>query len=638
MQLDRLSGHFSSQLLTQRTQFLFLPDDSRFGVERGLELRIRIAKYLQIHEMKRTVPLLFIIFLALSTETTGDSRSQTVLIRCSTQPEHNETAYVPNFVATMQNISDQIQTRSYGVSVVGSGFDTSYGLAQCYGDLSTADCILCYAQARTLLPQCFPNNGGTIYLDGCFMRAENYSFFDEFKGPHDGVLCGNTSRKGQLFKESATKALSDAIAAAPGNGGYGRASVLATGSANESAYVLADCWKTLNSTSSCKMCLENASASVLGCLPWSEGRALNTGCFLRYSDKDFLNPLQSSSRSRGSIIVMVVAIVSSVIVLVFGLALGVHIWKRRKIQKKRKGANDAVNMVSMLSESSLNFKYSTLEKATGSFDIANKLGQGGFGTVYKGVLADGREVAVKRLFFNNRHRAADFYNEVNIISSVEHKNLVRLLGCSCSGPESLLVYEFLPNQSLDRFIFDFGLARSFQEDKSHISTAIAGTLGYMAPEYLAHGQLTEKADVYSFGVLLIEIVTGRQNNRSKICDYSDSLVIIAWKYFQRGAIGDLIDPNLMLQNYEDNENIEREILRVVHVGLLCVQESPLLRPAMSSVLQMLLKMEEELPTPTNPPFMDEKTMELNEAGIDTQHLVNTTCSVASVSHSSFYPR
>ncbi|XXG73404.1 hypothetical protein AAC387_Pa07g2327 [Persea americana] len=694
MQLDRLSGHFSSQLLTQRTQFLFLPDDSRFGVERGLELRIRIAKYLQIHEMKRTVPLLFIIFLALSTETTGDSRSQTVLIRCSTQPEHNETAYVPNFVATMQNISDQIQTRSYGVSVVGSGFDTSYGLAQCYGDLSTADCILCYAQARTLLPQCFPNNGGTIYLDGCFMRAENYSFFDEFKGPHDGVLCGNTSRKGQLFKESATKALSDAIAAAPGNGGYGRASVLATGSANESAYVLADCWKTLNSTSSCKMCLENASASVLGCLPWSEGRALNTGCFLRYSDKDFLNPLQSSSRSRGSIIVMVVAIVSSVIVLVFGLALGVHIWKRRKIQKKRKGANDAVNMVSMLSESSLNFKYSTLEKATGSFDIANKLGQGGFGTVYKGVLADGREVAVKRLFFNNRHRAADFYNEVNIISSVEHKNLVRLLGCSCSGPESLLVYEFLPNQSLDRFIFDpnrgkalnwekrfeviigtveglvylheissiriihrdikasnilldmklrakiadFGLARSFQEDKSHISTAIAGTLGYMAPEYLAHGQLTEKADVYSFGVLLIEIVTGRQNNRSKICDYSDSLVIIAWKYFQRGAIGDLIDPNLMLQNYEDKENIEREILRVVHVGLLCVQESPLLRPAMSSVLQMLLKMEEELPTPTNPPFMDEKTMELNEAGIDTQHLLNTTCSVASVSHSSFYPR
>lgn len=272
---------------------------SLLSFQAGLESRIHIAKYLQIHEMKRTVPLLFIIFLALSTETTGDSRSQTVLIRCNMQPEHNQSVYVQNFVATMQNISDQIQTRSYGVSVVGSGLDTSYGLAQCYGDLSTADCILCYAEARTLLPQCFPNNGGSIYLDGCFMRAENYSFFDEITGPHDEVRCGNTSRKGQLFKESATKALSDAIAVAPGNGGYGRASVLATGSANESAYVLADCWKTLNSTSSCKTCLENASASVLGCLPWSEGRALNTGCFLRYSDKDFLNPLPSSGRSRG---------------------------------------------------------------------------------------------------------------------------------------------------------------------------------------------------------------------------------------------------------------------------------------------------------------------------------------------------
>ncbi|RXH72127.1 hypothetical protein DVH24_033665 [Malus domestica] len=118
------------------------------------------------------------------------------------------------------------------------------------------------------------------------------------------------------------------------------------------------------------------------------------------------------------------------------------------------GTNDAEKWAKTLNDSSLNFKYSTIEKATGSFDIVNKLGQGGFGTVYKGVLADGREIAVKRLFFNNRHRAADFYNEINIISSVEHKNLVRLLGCCCAGPESLLVYEYLPNRSLDRFIFE----------------------------------------------------------------------------------------------------------------------------------------------------------------------------------------
>ncbi|KAK4391725.1 Cysteine-rich receptor-like protein kinase [Sesamum angolense] len=252
-----------------------------------------------------------------------------------------------------------------------------------------------------------------------------------------------------------------------------------------------------------------------------------------------------------------------VMVLLLGILMGA---------RYNGGSGDAEKFVKTLSDSSLNFKYSMLEKATGSFNEANKLGQGGFGTVYKGVLADGREIAaVKRLFFNNKHRASDFYNEVKIISSLNHKNLVRLLGCSCSGPESLLVYEFLVNKSLDRFIFDsrknkelnwekrfeifigtaeglmylhenpntriihrdikasdilldsrlrakiadFGLVRSFQEDRSHISTAIAATLGYMAPEYLVHGQLTEKSDVYSFGVLLLEIVTGRHGSISR---------------------------------------------------------------------------------------------------------------------------
>ncbi|PHU22304.1 Cysteine-rich receptor-like protein kinase 2 [Capsicum chinense] len=191
----------------------------------------------------------------------------------------------------------------------------------------------------------------------------------------------------------------------------------------------------------------------------------------------------------------------------------------------RAGENDVEKLVKILYDISLNFKYLTLGKTSGSFDEANKLPLGGFGTVDKGVLAYGREVAVKRLFFNKKHRVADFYNEVNIISSIAHKSLARLLGYNCSGPESLLVYEFLHNHSLNRFIFDrvkgkdlnyekrfkiiigtvedsklraniadFGLARSFQEDKSHLSIAIVVILGYMAPKYIAHGQLTEKVD------------------------------------------------------------------------------------------------------------------------------------------------
>ncbi|KAG7980124.1 hypothetical protein I3843_05G166000 [Carya illinoinensis] len=645
------------------------------------------------------VPCRYVIFLVIKTvfllETTvGDPRTQTVEITCGNQLEHNSNVFVPNFVATMGNISDQMRLSGFGVAITGSGPDSNFGLAQCYGDLSLLDCVLCYAEARTVLPQCFPYNGGRIYLDGCFMRSENYSFFEEYKGPSDRAVCGNTTRKNPTFGESVRRAVMDTVEAAPSHKGYARAQVGVPGTVNESAYVLADCWRTLNA-SSCRACLDNASASILECLPRSEGRALNTGCFMRYSDRDFLNKEVGNGNSRGTTIVIVVSVISSVVVLVVGITIGIYIWKHRYIQKKRRGSNDAEKLVKVLNDSSLNFKYSTVEKATGAFDNANKLGQGGFGTVYKGILPDGREIAVKRLFFNNRHRAADFYNEVNMISTVEHKNLVRLLGCSCSGPESLLIYEFMPNKSLDQFIFDtnrgkvlnwekrheiiagtteglvylhenaniriihrdikasnilldlrlrakiadFGLARSFQEDKSHISTAIAGTLGYMAPEYLAHGQLTEKADVYSFGVLVLEIVTGKQNNRSKNLEYSDSLVTITWKHFQSGTVERLYDPNLMLHNHH-NSNIKNEVLRVVHIGLLCTQEIQSLRPTMSKVLQMLTKEDEHLPAPTNPPFMDDRTMELNDMSEDPlyPHKAGMSASIATVSCSSFHPR
>ncbi|XP_060196239.1 cysteine-rich receptor-like protein kinase 2 [Lycium barbarum] len=639
--------------------------------------------------------LFFVVLLLLLPDTSvSEPRSQTVQIICGNQHEHNTTIFVPNFVATMETISQQMRTRGYGVAVTGTGPDTNYGLAQCYGDLSLSDCVLCYAEARTVLPQCFPHNAGRIYLDGCFMRSENYTFYEQYLGPEDRHVCGNRTTKGSLFQQNARQAVQQAVANAPSNNGYARAQVSVPGPSNETAYVLADCWRTLSSNS-CAACLQNASASMLGCLPWSEGRAMYTGCFMRYSDTNFLNAISTNggSSSGGKVAVIVIVVVSSMLILGVGVVIAIYVWKNKQIQKKRKGANDAEKLVKILHDNSLNFKYSTLEKATGSFDEANKLGQGGFGTVYKGVLADGREIAVKRLFINNKHRAADFYNEVNIISSVEHKNLVRLLGCSCLGPESLLVYEFLPNQSLDRFIFDpvkgkalnwekrfeiiigtteglvylhkntktriihrdikasnilldsrlrakiadFGLARSFQEDKSHISTAIAGTLGYMAPEYLAHGQLTEKADVYSFGVLLLEIVTGRQNNRSKNAEYTKSLVSIVWDNFQRGIVEELFDPNLMLHNYH-TINVKNEVARVLHVGLLCTQEIPTLRPSVSRALQMFVKKDEELPPPTNPPFVDEKTMELHDAWEKYSLKEGDSASIANLSHSSFYPR
>ncbi|KAL5700354.1 Cell division control protein 2 [Ranunculus cassubicifolius] len=650
--------------------------------------------------MKKTSPsaaaaasILFVITICAVMKTIqSEPRAQVVDLRCGTVVEHNTSIYVKNFISTMGIISDQMQSTGFGSTQIGTGPDANYGLAQCYGDLTLADCVLCWSEIHKKLPECFPYNSGRIYLDGCFMRLQNYSFFEEFKGVEDKILCGNTTQKDLSFQDSTRKALFDATLDAPSNGGFAKPVVSVSGR-DESVYVLANCWKTVNG-SACKACLDEAAASAMTCLPWSEGRVMNTGCFLRYSDIDFLNHPQSISRgSKLSKNMIIAIVVSSVAAALVGALVGTYIRKRMIIHKKRRVPVDKVTK--SLRESDLNFKFSTLERATGFFDDANKLGQGGFGIVYKGVLADGRDIAVKRLYVNNKHRAQDFYNEVTLISSVNHKNLVRLLGCSCSGSDSLLVYEYLPNKSLDRFLFDdnrgkalswqkrfdiiigtaeglaylhenenvriihrdikasnilldsklqakiadFGLARIFEDDKTHITTAIAGTLGYMAPEYLAYGQLTEKADVYSFGVLLLEIVSGRQNNKSRSGEVFDSLVISAWKHFQLGTTEEIFDTNLMLQNYSNSSYVGEEISRVVQIGLLCTQQMHSLRPVMSTALQMLSK-KEELPAPSNPPFVDEKTMELNDTSEDSFSVYNLSSnySIASMSFSGFHPR
>ncbi|XP_076892501.1 cysteine-rich receptor-like protein kinase 2 [Bidens hawaiensis] len=619
-----------------------------------------------------------IIIPLLVSKSNGDARTQIIKIHCDGGIFENGTQFIENFVLAATITTTDIQTSHISTVVVGSGPNTAHLLTQCYRDLSWQDCLICYSQLRTYVPSCYPQTGAHVYLDGCFMRLQNFSFFEEYTGPNDTTVCGNTTQKGVSFQESTSQAVVNAVSGALRNSDYfAREEMLVSGS-NDSVYVLAECWETL-SPSSCKACLENASSSITKCLPWSEGRVLNTGCFMRYSDTNFLNPIPTTSRSsnsnKGRIIAIVVSVFSSAVVLAVALVIALYITKRRYILRRRNGSYaNAEEMAKTLNDISLNFKYSTIEKATGNWDEINKLGQGGYGTVYKGVLSDGREIAVKRLFLNNRFRAADFYNEVNIISSVDHKNLVRLLGCSCSGPESILIYEYVPKMSLDLFIFDetkgrelswekrckiiigiaeglvylhentknriihrdikasnilldlrfrpkiadFGLARSFQDDKSHVSTAIVGTLGYMAPEYLAHGRLTEKTDVYSFGVLLLEMVTGVANNISKTTEYTDNLVSTAWKHFKQGRVEEIFDPNLMM-HIHPNIKFQKEAVKVVHVALLCIQEAPSLRPSMSAALKMLAVNDEPLPAPSNPPFIDEGTMEFNNI---TQRLLN----------------
>ena len=284
-----------------------------------------------------------------------------------------------------------------------------------------------------------------------------------------------------------------------------------------------------------------------------------------------------------------------------------------------------------------------LRKATGNFNHKNKLGKGGFGTVYKGLLAN-KEVAVKRISKNSSQGKQEFIAEVTTIGSLHHKNLVRLIGWCYERRELLLVYEFMPNGSLDKFIFgdeklgmeeptltwekrhiiihgvaealdylhngcektvlhrdikasnimldsefnarlgDFGLARTIQQrGKTHHSTIeIAGTPGYMAPETFLISRATVETDVYSFGVLVLEVLCGRKpGNQIELTDYNNSIVHWLWELHSKGRILDAVDSRL-------NKEFDEEGMSCMLVlALACCHPNPHQRPSMKTVLQVL---------------------------------------------------
>ncbi|XP_048329325.2 probable LRR receptor-like serine/threonine-protein kinase At1g56130 [Ziziphus jujuba] len=347
---------------------------------------------------------------------------------------------------------------------------------------------------------------------------------------------------------------------------------------------------------------------------------------------DFVPTVSNKPPSNENRTGLIVGIVVPVGVLSFLSLLVVFyiVTKRRK-----KSQTDDEEELFGIDVKPFTFSYEELKTATDDFNSTNKLGEGGFGPVYKGTLDDGRVIAAKQLSVTSHQGKNQFVTEIATISSVQHRNLVKLYGCCIEGNKRLLVYEYLENKSLDQALFgsrslglswstrydicmgvarglaylhqesrlrivhrdvkasnilldsdlnpkisDFGLARLYDDKKTHISTRVAGTIGYLAPEYAMRGHLTEKTDVFAFGVVALEIVSGRANSDSSLEADKMYLLEWAWNLYEENRENELVDSSLSTFNKE-------EVKRIIGVALWCTQTSPSFRPSMSRVVAIL---------------------------------------------------
>ncbi|KAL8536460.1 hypothetical protein ACS0TY_011898 [Phlomoides rotata] len=372
---------------------------------------------------------------------------------------------------------------------------------------------------------------------------------------------------------------------------------------------------------------------------------------------------ESAGGNKKKRVLIILSVVGSVVLLI--LAITLFILQKLKQGKREEELHELLTLEGYTETYEMGngggnshdlklFTYASIVSATRNFSSNNKLGQGGFGPIYKGKTPEGQDIAVKVLSRQSGQGIVELKTELILISKLQHVNLVKLIGFCIHGDDKMIIYEYMHNKSLDFFIFDpckreqldwqkrfniiegtaqgllylhkysrlkiihrdlkpnnilldekmnpkisdFGLARIFKQDDSDAKTNICvGTRGYMAPEYVMQGIFSVKSDVYSFGVLVLEIVSGRKNNSFHDIEGPLSVVEYAWELWRKDSALELMDPTL------SNSCVIEQVLRCIHIGLLCVENRAVDRPTIENVLSMLKNESKSLVMLKNPAFI-----------------------------------
>ncbi|XP_061376551.1 cysteine-rich receptor-like protein kinase 10 isoform X7 [Gastrolobium bilobum] len=519
------------------------------------------------------------------------------------------------------------------------------GLFLCRGDVTPTVCQQCVtAAAMNITRFCTNQTESIIWYDVCMLRySDNFPLNNIVPGMNlkadDSVPNSDLTQFNDLLSSTLNDITQKAVNS-PSDKKF--AAKEANFTSSMKLYTLAQCTPDL-STFDCNRCFSSAISALPNCCSGKRGaRTLLPSCNIRYELYPFYNASAVSTQP--------------------------------ELSSPSSVGDDLIDV------ESLQFDLATVEAAANSFADENKIGQGGFGVVYKGILPNGQEIAVKRLSVTSLQGTVEFTNEAILVAKLQHRNLVRLLGFCLEGQEKMLIYEYIPNKSLDRFLFDpvkqreldwsrryniivgiargilylhedsqlriihrdlkasnvlldekmnpkisdFGMAKIFQPDQTQVNTGrIVGTYGYMSPEYALRGQFSVKSDVFSFGVLVLEIVSGKKNTDFYQTGHADDLLSYVWKNWTEQTPLELLDPTLR-DSYSRNE-----VIRCIHIGLLCVQENPSDRPSMATISLMLNSYTVTMSLPRKPAsFLHGRTPNRLKNGLDSDQ--STNCSIPSI--------
>uniref|UniRef100_A0A0D9V6E7 non-specific serine/threonine protein kinase n=1 Tax=Leersia perrieri TaxID=77586 RepID=A0A0D9V6E7_9ORYZ len=585
------------------------------------------------------LPSLLLLLVATASFTTSQDDDPPAT---SSQSNSNTSTFRGNLVTRLAALPRAAAPTGFAsLSSLGSatGSDNiAFVRGLCRGVAAPADCLAnLQVAARNLSGSCAPSRRAAVWFDKAYVAYADTNATTAFEEEFRAVLYDVRKVADPSGFARAYDALMSRLVARASGGGKmfatGQA-VYASGDPSGTMYGLMQCMRD-RTAAECERCLRDSLLLGAAGMGGAGLRLLPT-----YYDLALDAPPPDSAASqppprtlaegkhgkrRSATVVLAVALSTGTLLVLILIAVlvvrCVHNRRRTKENEIHPVTDNASTQEGSMYVKPAQFTLPLLRVATGNFAEENKVGEGGFGEVFKGKLQDGQAVAVKRLSQRSSQGFHELKNELELVSKLKHRNLVQLLGVCLGEQEKLIVYEYLPNRSLDTLLFDSGGRRWHSLDWKRRYTIISGITralqylheesrlriihrdlkpsnilldaelnpkisdfgGYMPPEYAYCGHVSTKSDMFSFGVIVLEIVTGRRNNSPYEDDanHAPNLLSYVWDKWKAGLVAEAVDASL------GGQYPRAEMLNCVQVGLLCVQKKPALRPDASAVALML---------------------------------------------------